>query len=346
MVGVSRAGRQGRGRGRGNLPGQVIPSGSRVSTRSSRPSNISSTSLLPTGATDIGNELCGVCNIVVGNDGIGCDQCSHWYHPTTQCTGLKSNTIACIQEEGGDTIRYVCSECRCQPRLHNQAGSANISAPGPELSQDAMGQLFEMVKSIAQSVALLTTKFESIVSSGVSNSLHNMPSAVTAGGTTRDSLFAEFHEFDERKKRKESVIVRGIVAANEAEFSTIFGRISSVILGRSVVPDNIVCINHQANLYRIKISDSDTRRNILMNAKNLKDDNNYKTVYLSRDLTFLQRQELRARRAASSRQNIGNGSNNNSNFEPIGNVQQQSLGVLPESGSDGLSTITPSQQNF
>ena len=96
-----------------------------------------------------------------------------------------------------------------------------------------------------------------------------MPSAVTAGSTTSDSLFAEFHEFDERKKRKESIVVRGIVAANEAEFSKIFGRISSVILGKSVAPDSVVCINHQANLYRIKISDNETRRNISINAKKL-----------------------------------------------------------------------------
>ena len=343
MVGASRAGRQGRGRGRGNLPGQVISSDNRISTRSSRTSNIAPTIPVPTGSSDIGNELCGVCNLIVGNDGIGCDQCSHWYHPSTQCTGLKLNTITCIQEEGGDSIRYVCSECRCQPRVQNPASTANLPTPGSELTQNAMGQLFEMVKSIAQSVALLSTKFESIISSNIVNSPHGQSGAVATSNNTRDSLFAEFHEFDERKKRKESVIVRGIEAANEAEFITIFGRISSVVLGRSIAPDNVVCINHQANLYRIKISDSETRRNILINAKKLKENNNYKNVFLSRDLTYLQRQDLRARRA---RQNVGNGSLSNSNLEPIANVRQLSPGSIPQSGSDGQSSITPSQQNF
>ena len=55
-----------------------------------------------------------------------------------------------------------------------------------------------------------------------------------------------------------------------------------------------VRIYHQAHLYRIKIADNETRRNIIINTKKLKDNSNYKNTSLSRDLTFLQKQELRA----------------------------------------------------
>ena len=78
-------------------------------------SNITSPITLPTGTTDIGNELCGICNLIVVNDRISRDECSHLYHPSTQ--SKKSNTITCMQEESGDTIRYVCSECRCHPSV-------------------------------------------------------------------------------------------------------------------------------------------------------------------------------------------------------------------------------------
>ena len=71
------------GRGRGNLPGQVYSSDNRVVTRSKNATSISTIPLF----TDIGNVLCGVCSIVVGNCGIRCDKCSKWYHETTQRKG-------------------------------------------------------------------------------------------------------------------------------------------------------------------------------------------------------------------------------------------------------------------
>ena len=326
----------GRGRGRGNLPGQVNSSANRVSTRSS---NATPVSTVPLSASNSGNELCGFCSLVVGSDGIGCDQCSNWYHPSTQCTGLKTNTVRCIQEEGGDTIRYVCNECRCQsrPSTQNQTGSSNLVAPDSQFTQETVGQLFEMVKCLAQSVALLTNKFNSNLNSGLGESLSNHHNPVPS--SNRESLFAEFHEYDERKKRRESIIVRGIAAANETEFITTFDKISLAILGRSVQPDNIVCINHQTNLYRIKIVDNDTRRSILTNAKKLRDTDDFKNVFLSRDLTYLQRQELRARRVASSTSN----SSSNPNMMPLGTVQLPDR--LPEL-SDGRQGSTNPSQNF
>ena len=301
MVGRARAVK--RVGGRGNLPGQVASSANDGPTLSSGNVGAALNTTLATSATADG--LCGICNLTVGNDSIGCDQCTHWYHPTPQCTGLKTNAIACIQEEGGDVIRFVCSECRCNTRSEPRAGTRrNVASSDSNVS--AIGQLFEMVKSIAQSVAGLTTKLESIVSSRSSDTQHVSGTIVT-GVTSRDSLFSEFREYEERKKRRESLIVRGIVAANDSEFSRKFGGVSSAIVGNNVVPESIVCINRQNHLYRIKIADDEVRRNILINSKKLKDDNTYKNVYLSKDLTYLQRQEQRARRA-SDLSRRGNGS--------------------------------------
>ena len=83
------------GRGRGSLPGNVTEGSTGRSTRSqnsnAEPVALSTNDLSP----------CGVCNVSVGLDGIGCDECIKWFHPTSQCTGLKTNTIKCIQDEGG-----------------------------------------------------------------------------------------------------------------------------------------------------------------------------------------------------------------------------------------------------
>ena len=62
---------------------------------------------------------CGLCNQPTGEDAIGCDQCSNWFHPKTSCTGLSTNAILIIQTEGGEHINYVCSACRCKKKKSN-----------------------------------------------------------------------------------------------------------------------------------------------------------------------------------------------------------------------------------
>ena len=31
---------------------------------------------------------CGMCCLMVGDDGIGCDRCSTWFHPSEMCLGF------------------------------------------------------------------------------------------------------------------------------------------------------------------------------------------------------------------------------------------------------------------
>ena len=221
---------------------------------------------------------CQLCNEKVGEDAIGCDSCGRWYHPKTLCTGLSNRAITCIQEEGGQSIRFICSVCRCQP----------ASTETGVVSQEAFTQLYEMVKSLAQSVALLTTKIDQQISSPASTTPNPL--------SNRKDLFLEMHEFDERKKRKESLIVKGITASNSQEFTHIFNIVSRTIVDKVVTPDNIFKIPNQTNMFRIKIQNEELRKEILSNANKLRDNKNYKDVYISRDLTYQQRQEMKARR--------------------------------------------------
>ena len=127
-----------------------------------------------------------------------------------------------------------------------------------------------------------------------------LPSTSNNSVVTRESLYTEFRESEKRKKRKDSLIVRGIVASNDDEFRAIFGRVSKIVTGTVLQTENVYRIPSQSGMFRIKIPDTETRRKILLNAKNLKDHENFKNVYISRDLTFVQRQEFRARRAQSN----------------------------------------------
>ena len=61
----------------------------------------------------------------------------------------------------------------------------------------------------------------------------------------------------------------------------------------------------------MKVSDYSTRNNILLKAKQLKDSELYRNVYINRDLTYNQRDELRQRLAA--RRSRNNSYNNTAN---------------------------------
>ena len=56
-------------------------------------------------------------------------------------------------------------------------------------------------------------------------------------------------------------------------------------------------------MYRVRIGIKNDRAEILENSKRLKDNPNYKNVFISRDLTYSQRQAILARRNATSLQN-------------------------------------------
>ena len=92
---------------------------------------------------------CGLCNSTVGDDAIGCDVCPNWYHPSPQCTGLRSAATDCILKDGDSGILFKCSSCRCS---NTSSSSGNTSGTTSELNT-ALIQVFEIVKSLAVNVA-------------------------------------------------------------------------------------------------------------------------------------------------------------------------------------------------
>ena len=71
---------------------------------------------------------------------------------------------------------------------------------------------------------------------------------------------------------------------------------TAAITGSRVIPTNVNCINSERSIYRATISSRDIRINILTNAKTLRDHNEFKDIYINKDLTYQQRQEARRRR--------------------------------------------------
>ena len=81
---------------------------------------------------------------------------------------------------------------------------------------------------------------------------------------------------------------------------------------------------------------------MLTNANKLKNCENFSRVYISRDLTYIQKQELSQKRAAARQAD-------NPNFIPIGSIRYDSSGVPNTSIAQATAMLAPSQpelQNF
>ena len=93
--------------------------------------------------------------------------------------------------------------------------------------------------------------------------------------------------------------MRGLSGTTDTQFVEKFGEICGAIVGSSVDIEELYCINRERGLFRVGIKDKSAKQDILQNAKKLKGHNRFGGIFVSRDLTFIQRQELRQRREAS-----------------------------------------------
>ena len=105
---------------------------------------------------------------------------------------------------------------------------------------------------------------------------------------------AELREMEERKKRVSSLVVRGLRVGTAGEASTKFADIASSLIGERVEFTEVCRIKSDVDLYRGNVHDGRIRKLILDNAKHLRESSN-SHVFIRRDLTFQQREELRAR---------------------------------------------------
>jgi hypothetical protein len=121
----------------------------------------------------------------------------------------------------------------------------------------------------------------------------------------RAAIREEVREVEEQNKRKDSVIVRGLIASNAVEFREKFGDVSEVLTGSRIVLDDVYCISRDNKMYRCKILSVDGRKSILEKARELSQHQEFDTIFISRDLTFKQRKQLYERRMRHSARQTG-----------------------------------------
>ena len=157
-----------------------------------------------------------------------------------------------------------------------------------------------MVQSLAQTVAGLSSQVQQLSTQRVTPSSSGV--SQPASGLSREALYTELFEFEERKKRRASVVIRGTKAKTVNELRSVFSNLCTNLTGSPYDPDDVHCINRDTGMFRVKVADLSVRDELILNAPKLKDLHQYKHIFISRDLTYNQRQEQRARRASRRNQ--------------------------------------------
>ena len=152
----------------------------------------------------------------------------------------------------------------------------------------------------------------------------------------RKELYSELFEFEERKKRAKSIIVRGVSASDNAQFGDTFSAVCSYLLpNMPSISGEVVCIDREKKLYRVELNTREAKMGLLENAKKLAGHTDWGSIYISRDLTWTQRQaQVQIRAQARQRRNQDrppSGVLTGANAENLSGRGNQGLGSAPPS---------------
>ena len=103
-------------------------------------------------------------------------------------------------------------------------------------------------------------------------------------------------EMDERRKRKDSVIFRGVIVESNEDARSFTDSVNQFLLDTTPPLSDLFCIDRSKGLYRVKITDDETRSKLIKEAKNLKDHQPLKGIYINTDFTYKQRNEQNQKR--------------------------------------------------
>ena len=224
--------------------------------------------------------------------------------------------------------------CINPPPLHGRGLKSSLergkSAPSNTETHivEMVGQLFQQLKGIcsvvqtlAEQVKTITTQIgEKVHSSESSNQPQPLPSSqttqspstyatVTASQTAhprapsedyRKIVREELRELEEQRKRKNSLVIRGLGATSASEAVKKFETLSLHLIDQKVTLTEVARISSETDLYRGKVTDDDAKKHLLDKAKQLKSSAQFSSAYIRRDLTFNQRQIMKAKREAAT----------------------------------------------
>ena len=125
--------------------------------------------------------------------------------------------------------------------------------------------------------------------------LHGPGRDIHSDSQYRTVVRQEVRELQEREKRRFSLVIRGLSSNTPTGVVAEFEDVTSSVMGTKVTLTEAKKIPNNPDLWRAKILDPEQRKLVLDRAKHLRG-TQYDHIYIRRDLTFVQRMELKQRR--------------------------------------------------
>ena len=290
-------------------------------------------------ADQSGVQYCVSCTKVADDSVVGCDTCERWVCNTVMCSSLPQQLLDAINDYEGDAITFICIQCRIA-----RQGSPTKASQTQMI--ELVGQLFQQIQGICTTLQGLTDKVTFLTNQPQTShaepaptSTQHPPSQVPTKPAEeyRAIIRDEVKEMREREKRRQSVIVKGLKAKTGTELSSKFGHMTGEMMGTEINLSDIAAIPNHPDVFRTKITNEDHRKLVLEKAKSLRD-TSFHSVYVSRDLTFVQRSELFHRRKSRRTEQDRGGSGMHSRLNTIDD------GPVPAINSVPRSTTAPDTQ--
>ena len=231
---------------------------------------------------------CVTCGNSVSGDSIACDSCNQWCHGTEACTGLPTIVVDQIIHGDGKRIRFICHKCESSDSPSSSGNTDQVNT-----LMDTVNKLFQTVADLTSQVTTLTAEVRELRSSLATNTGGAQSAPPCSPAQMQVWVREEMKELHEREKRKDSIIIRGIPAPDIVpKFSYIVKFLCPKI--NCITLTDIVTL--KPHLVRCKIVNQQHRSDLLSQCKKLAG-SQFSAIYITRDLTFKQRKDLREKRA-------------------------------------------------
>ena len=233
---------------------------------------------------------CKMCSGVIEGGEISCDRCKMKFHPRVMCLGVAETAVQVLSTTHDGSLNYVCCDCRVS------ASSPPASSP---VDQGGINQLLGIVKGMLSEVNILMNeaKINRLQERNPASS-HSQSRSVGTSPTDRSArkdILDGIREISEREKRKDTLVFRGFRADDAQQMTSRFREVCLYLEVGHIQLSEVVKINN--SLFRAKVSNASDRLRLLAEARKLKNSDQYRRAFIQRDLTYQQRQDMKAKRA-------------------------------------------------
>ena len=271
-------------------------------------------------------EKCKFCSSVVDDCKIECQVCEGTFHADVLCLGVEEDVVCVLKRNDNGAISYNCTECRLDVAQRETAGPY-----GAVLKQliCTVGEVVKILKD-GKGIVQKSEASGSAMQSGVSNQAAGPQSSNTLAslGTVehRNEILGQVRELREREKRADSIVIRGLGNISLEEVNTKFESMCQELQVPLIPLTGLTKIG-AGDLYRARIANKEQRQSLLLKVSALKNSQTFSRVYINRDLTKQQREEVvRARRARLRSDSTVHSSGQPTGRSLSGNNDQNQLG--------------------